>query len=496
MEPDTVIIGSGVSGLTAALILAKEGRRVLVLEQHSRPGGLMQNFRRGSLVFPTGVHRLGSLDEGQILWRYFKYLGVLDNLDLVRMSPEGFEEYCFPGLRFKVPHGHEAFRERLHEYFPAHQAAVDRFLLDMERTTSQFALYNLHRKPEGWVKLDTRPLNGYLDELRCSSELKAVLTAINPLYGIPPASCPLHTHFLVMDSFLQSSWRVNENSTPLAEAFVLSLKSHGGQIRCNALVEGIACEAGRVDGVRLAGGEYIPAKLVLFTGHPRQLLSLCPPGAFRPVFRTRLQDSRDTCGAFVTALHWPREDCPLALCDSFIYSDWDTGKHYNQSMIASDQSPGMVFCSALPSSTNTGHSVVAMIGMMPDDMAPFAPSRIKARSEEYLAFKKSIAARILEVVKNRWPETAASLKIVATCSPLTFRDYTLAPGGTAYGISKSVTSMRSSMFTATTKIKDLFLAGQSIIQPGVLGALISGVHAGAVILGHDYLVGRILTETQ
>src|SRR5665648_248385 len=110
MEPDTVIIGSGVSGLTAALILAKEGRRVLVLEQHSRPGGLMQNFRRGSLVFPTGVHRLGALDKGQILWRYFKYLGVLDNLDLVRMSPEGFEEYCFPGLRFRVPHGHEAFR--------------------------------------------------------------------------------------------------------------------------------------------------------------------------------------------------------------------------------------------------------------------------------------------------------------------------------------------------------------------------------------------------
>jgi len=165
-------------------------------------------------------------------------------------------------------------------------------------------------------------------------------------------------------------------------------------------------------------------------------------------------------------------------------------------MIASDQSPGMVFCSALPRSTNTGHSVVAMIGMTPDDMAPFAPSRIKARSEAYLAFKRSIAARILEVVKNRWPETAASLKIVATCSPLTFRDYTLAPDGTAYGISKSVTSMRSSMFTATTKIKDLFLAGQSIIQPGVLGALISGVHAGAVILGHDYLVGRILTETQ
>ena len=52
MRYDAVIIGSGVSGMTAAIILAKEGRRVLVLEQHSKPGGLMQHFRRKALVFP------------------------------------------------------------------------------------------------------------------------------------------------------------------------------------------------------------------------------------------------------------------------------------------------------------------------------------------------------------------------------------------------------------------------------------------------------------
>ncbi len=61
---------------------------------------------------------------------------------------------------------------------------------------------------------------------------------------------------------------------------------------------------------------------------------------------------------------------------------------------------------------------------------------------------------------------------------------------------KSVSSFRSSQFTAATKVKNLFLGGQSIIQPGVMGALISGVHACAVILGQDYLVDKIVKATQ
>ncbi|MBK6344054.1 MAG: FAD-dependent oxidoreductase [Flavobacteriales bacterium] len=38
-QPDTIIIGSGAGGLAAALCLARAGRKVLVLEQHTVPGG-------------------------------------------------------------------------------------------------------------------------------------------------------------------------------------------------------------------------------------------------------------------------------------------------------------------------------------------------------------------------------------------------------------------------------------------------------------------------
>ncbi len=496
MRYDAVIIGSGVSGMTAAIILAKEGRRVLVVEQHSRIGGLMQHFRRQALVFPTGVHRLGSLDDGQILSRYFQYLGVLDKLNLKRMSADGFEEYSFPGLRFRVPIGQEPFRERLYQYFPQEKVAIDRFFTDMNRLVSQFPLYNLVDQPEGLgTILESEPLASYLDRLSCSRELKGILSANNPLYAIPPGECPLHTHFLVTDSFLSSSWRVDECATPLAESFAKSFLALGGEVRCNALVTSISSSEGRADGVELANLEYIPADLVIFTGHPRQILDLCSPRSFRPAFRQRLEDTQDTFGAFALALSWEHPHCSLVQCDTFNYNSWDTEAQYRQKVVSLSQRPSLIYCCAMPQESNTEYAVTALVMVAPEEMAPYELTRSGERSKAYQAAKHSLASRTLSVLQEHWPEQAPYLKMVDAYTPLTFRDYTLTPRGTAYGILKSAGNFRHAQLRTETKVKNLFLAGQSIIQPGVLGALISGVYTCTAILGRNHLINKIKEET-
>ena len=60
---DAIIIGSGMSGLTAAIILAKEGKRVVVLEEHYRPGGFLASFNKPQISLPLvlGSNQIGPL---------------------------------------------------------------------------------------------------------------------------------------------------------------------------------------------------------------------------------------------------------------------------------------------------------------------------------------------------------------------------------------------------------------------------------------------------
>ncbi|PHS04313.1 MAG: all-trans-retinol 13,14-reductase, partial [Kordia sp.] len=60
---DIVIIGSGLGGLVSALIFAKEGYKVCVLEKNNQFGGNLQTFVRDKSIFDTGVHYIGGLAE-------------------------------------------------------------------------------------------------------------------------------------------------------------------------------------------------------------------------------------------------------------------------------------------------------------------------------------------------------------------------------------------------------------------------------------------------
>lgn len=83
---DIIIIGSGLGGLLSAVLLAKEGKKVCVLEKNNQYGGNLQTFVRNKIIFDTGVHYAGSLHNKQILYRYFDYAGIATDLELERLD--------------------------------------------------------------------------------------------------------------------------------------------------------------------------------------------------------------------------------------------------------------------------------------------------------------------------------------------------------------------------------------------------------------------------
>ena len=100
---DFIIVGSGIGGLVSANILAIEGYSVLVLEKNHQIGGNLQVFSRDQCIFDTGVHYIGGLDKGQNLHQIFKYLGIIDELNIHRLDDDGFDRIIFSdGREYKT----------------------------------------------------------------------------------------------------------------------------------------------------------------------------------------------------------------------------------------------------------------------------------------------------------------------------------------------------------------------------------------------------------
>ena len=107
---DIVIIGSGLGGLLCANILSKQGFKVAVLEKNTVPGGCLQTFKRKNVVFDTGIHYVGSFDEGQRMHKFYKYLGLLPGLNIRKLNPDGFDKFLIGDKEVAYASGHENFR--------------------------------------------------------------------------------------------------------------------------------------------------------------------------------------------------------------------------------------------------------------------------------------------------------------------------------------------------------------------------------------------------
>ena len=67
MHYDYIMIGAGMGGLSTANFLARYGKKVLVLEKHNIPGGLVTSFARKGVHFDIGIHGLYELKAGQTI---------------------------------------------------------------------------------------------------------------------------------------------------------------------------------------------------------------------------------------------------------------------------------------------------------------------------------------------------------------------------------------------------------------------------------------------
>src|SRR6056297_1478835 len=82
---DFIVIGSGMGGLTAASLLAKDGHSVLILEAALAIGGCSSSYYRKGYIFESGATTLIGFDEHQPLKKLEETLGI--TIPKVKLNP-------------------------------------------------------------------------------------------------------------------------------------------------------------------------------------------------------------------------------------------------------------------------------------------------------------------------------------------------------------------------------------------------------------------------
>jgi len=487
MGYDSIIIGAGLSGLSCALLLARSGRKVLVLEQHSSPAPVVSGFQRGGISFDSGFHYAGGLGEGGPLQPLLRHLGVADKLQLFPYAADGFDclRLSSSGEEYSLPVGFDNIRSYLGEKFPQARAELGLYLGEIASTWRNFPYLDLDTDLADF-RMESVHGCSLQDRLEVFSpwpQLQSLLSMHSLLYGVSPEIAPLSLNSQVAGSYYHSVHGIVGGGRQLIQVLLGLLEEAGVDLQCCAEVTQILATEKTVAGVRLQTGEEFSATEVIATVNPVQLPELLPATGVRPAYLKRLKRLQQTPSAYIV---FARSREPLNFLQGRnMFVQPASGVFSVTVDLPLEERP--FYLAGADQGNNCG--IKGLIGIIPADYSEVSSWSFtgKRRTQEYQEWKKSLSGRLLRMINSNCPQLPP-LELLDLATPLTLRDYSLAPEGAIYGVGRNLGQYNPQ---SITKLSGLFLAGQAVTGPGLLGALVSSYLACGSILGHESLRGEL-----
>ena len=487
MKFDCVVIGSGVSGMTAALLSAKAGRSTLLLERAVHTAPTLRGFSRKGAHFDTGLHYLGSAGPGEPLDTYFRHMG-LKRLPLAPCDAEGFDRIRIAGRsgELALPSGYEALGERLAYEFPGERKGIATYLRDIRSSFDASPFLNIGEPPNprhmAGDAFDTVSFAHYLDSTFDGPELKALLSMHCLLYGASPHEAPFSLHAKIVGSYYQSANKIIGGGPTLVDAYGEALARAGVEVRTGAGVTAMELNSdGGIAALVTERGEHFATSACISTIHPAATLTLVRPEAWRPAFRKRITALPATPSAHMLFL---AADSPIPVLEGsniFACPSLDV-----DSFFAPGRKPeeGPFYVASTCASDNTvAQGIVAIAPGDYTHVNQWDGSARGKRPHAYARYKQLTMDAMHQALLDACPELAGA-SIVEGATPLTLGQWMNAPQGALYGARHSVAHFNPH---PATRIPGLYLAGQSVVAPGVLGAVVSAYLACGIMQGFKNL---------
>jgi len=252
MKYDVIIIGAGLGGLTAGAKLAKEGKKVLVIEQHSQPGGCATTFRRGAYTMEVGLHEMDGPSPRDMKTRIFNELEVFDNVEFIKV-PE-FYHFVNDNLKITIPHDPSEAKRILNQKFPDEASGIEAYFNQ---------ILNPKRKPAGGELVKDISLGEFLDSVISNEDLKLILLGNLGYFHDDPYSISLTYYSVAQGSYFNGGASfIRGGSQKLSDHLANYITKHGGELVLNHIVTGFIIDNNRLRGVEYRKKRDTPQELL------------------------------------------------------------------------------------------------------------------------------------------------------------------------------------------------------------------------------------------
>lgn len=518
---DAVVVGAGNGGLAAALTLAVNGVRPLLLEQHNIPGGFATSFVRGRFEFEVSLHELSNVgpDDNRGSVRLFLEDEANVHVDWARV-PEAYRLILTEdGINAQMPFGVEAYIDAMERAVPGSRESVTQYLTlcaEMAETLEYLATVTANKSIQmpvadliNLLKNSDKPMGEIKDVGRkISNFIKSVPRTVEEVtrgFNIPPDAMKILSPYwcylgipmnrldftiwaaMLMSYLTQGAYVPRLRSQEMTIAIENRIRELGGHVEFNTRVERIMVEKGRVTGIETSNGDVIKTDNVICNASPTLTFNklICPQSEV-PEKAMRFVNARKyAASGLVVYLGLDAGPEELGITDYgyFISPHMDTEDVYNATAKLGPTKMQAATClnMAVPDCSPPGTSVMCLTILHQSETWKNVAAR------DYHRTKDTIARQLIEQFESA---TGVDLKNhieeIETATPATFYRYTGSYLGGIYGYEPDPwdSVIPKNMTAGDTKfIKGLeFAGGFAVMGHGYSVSLLSGRAAALTAL--------------
>lgn len=473
-EYDIVVIGAGIGGLTAASLLAQRGLRVIVLEQHFRPGGYCSSWRRataaGKFLFDAGVHDVSGLGPKGPVRNLMKQLGIEGRLRWLRVG----QAYVIDGENLKVPHDPQRFAAMLGELFPADKEGIAQLFREVEtvyremyvdiettggvpcppRTPQERLAYP--RSHPAMVRWMDKPFSDLVDAFVQDEAPKRALFALCGYLTDRPGSLSVREMAPVFGYYFDGGHYPQGGSQAFARALAESLSDSGGELLLRTGVRAIGVKDGQAVGVETTSGAFIKARVVLSNADVRRtFMTLLDKSDVPEDFLSKIEEVTPSPSAFA------------------VFLGLDFVPDLEPVTIVTDSCAIAIPSKVDPDLAPEGHASVTLLRLIRTEESALW----NRESTDYADQKKRMGDDLIDRAEKVIPGLRQHIVFREEASPATFGRYNWSSDGAIYGSARGQWTP-----PARTPIQGLMLAGAGVFPgSGIEAVVISGTLAADTI---------------